>query len=111
MQQPLLPGPNESLAANPTITEDIELILAANPTPTPLAVPMTSKSGFSTKLKATSTWAKAVAGSNSFAELLDYIADNGAPPLDGAEDMVAEDCPDAAVSQPGMALPTYCFLS
>lgn len=53
------------------------------------------------KLKASSSWAKAVAGSSSFAELLDYIADNGGPALDGTEDMVAEDCPDAAVTQPG----------
>lgn len=63
------------------------------------SVAPSNKGSFSGKLK--TSWAKAVAGSSSFAELLDYITDNGGPNLDGTEDMVAEDCPDAAVSQPG----------
>lgn len=64
-------------------------------------IPTAPKKGFPKLKGGSSSWAKAVAGTSSIAELLDYIADNEGPNMDGTEDMVAEDCPDAAVSQPG----------
>lgn len=95
------PPPGPSTASRVTVIDedDAGIEMIEHPTIPPFPAPP-PKSAFPMKAKTTATWANAVAGSSSFAELLDYIADGGQS-LVGTEEMVAEDCPDAAVSQPG----------
>ncbi|XP_034239276.1 baculoviral IAP repeat-containing protein 6 isoform X4 [Thrips palmi] len=95
------PPPGPSVASTSAVNDEDDTVIEMieHPTIPPFPAPP-PKNAFPMKAKPTSSWANAVAGSSSFAELLDYIADSGQS-LVGTEEMVAEDCPDAAVSQPG----------